>query len=110
MCPPSGWSIPCTHFPLTINPIPTPVPTVMYAKELYTPWFPSLYSAIAHAFTSVSIAYGFYSNYDNFGPIWKYYHFNFGVLVIEPYKGSDLFKQTGPNVAIYILSKSKDFK
>lgn len=53
ICPPSGWVSPWTVKLWHIIPTPTPVPTVTYAKDYFTLWFPSWSYAYAAAFTSV---------------------------------------------------------
>lgn len=61
---------------------------------------PNINSAMAQAFTSVSIAKGLFNDSDNLDAIGKFCHFNLGVDVIDPYYGSSLFKHKGPNEAI----------
>jgi len=48
----------------------------------------------------VSIAKGFFNDYDNLAAIGKFCHLSLGVDVIDPYCGSSLFKHKGPNDAI----------
>lgn len=72
----------------------------MIAYYKYEFWLPNINSAIAQAFTSVSIANGLFNFYDKQAAIGKFYHLSFGVEVIDPYYGSSLFKHNGPKEAI----------